>query len=318
MTDTEQTNEEGITQESARAAIQRHSSSSFRRRLTIQGLKEFFRGSVTISVSVTIAVAIAVSIAFDFAGRIESRVPSLVVANMTSIAPDEGPNTSTRTGQSYWQPYLDRWERQYGVPANILWAVILNESGGQQYVEKITRPIDGQHRYARGLFQVVDHWGRFLPGEDPFDPDINAREGIEYLRGCNGIVTLSSENWQDTEVLRSTFACYHAGANGNWHNPDVQRYARNVLAVAGRYEVSFTGSVIAQVTAQPSVTSDGNRSMNDCHRFPQKICNFELDWKHGWCSYHTRYKTQWVSPNDSIRECVERGTIYEYNQSWGE
>ena len=288
-------------------------------------LQEIFRSSVNITISVSIAVGIAVTVIHNSGILNNNQVPQTV---SVSPMPASNSNTNTNgTSKSRWLPYLESWEQKYGVPVNVQWGVILNESGGKQFAETITRPIDGVNRYAKGLFQVVDHWDRFKPNEDPFDPDVNARVGLGYLIGCNRQVTNRlNMNWTDTEALRWTFACYHAGANGDWNTDDVQRYAENVLAIALRHNTngnisssnsynSNSSSSSSNRTISIEVNSSGNDG-NDCS-WPSKICRTESDWKHGWCSYHTRNRTNRVTPGETVETCIQRGTRFEFDNSWG-
>jgi hypothetical protein len=73
----------------------------------------------------------------------------------------------------YWAPHIMRWSKQYGVDPNILATVIQIESCGDHLV--------GSSAGAQGLFQVMPF--HFEDGEDPHDPETNAKRGIGYLIG---------------------------------------------------------------------------------------------------------------------------------------
>ena len=63
------------------------------------------------------------------------------------------------------------WSREYGVPVDLVVAVILVESGGHVYARST--------KGARGLMQVMPRWA--APGEDLFVIDTNIRKGVEIL-----------------------------------------------------------------------------------------------------------------------------------------
>lgn len=78
----------------------------------------------------------------------------------------------------YFSPEVMRWERsilqwseETGLPADLIAIVIQVESCGDRFARSSAG--------AMGIFQVMPfHLGA---GEDPFDPEINARRGLEYL-----------------------------------------------------------------------------------------------------------------------------------------
>jgi hypothetical protein len=73
----------------------------------------------------------------------------------------------------HWVPKILAWSKQYDIDPNILATVMQIESCGD--------PMAGSNKGAQGLFQLIpDH---FEAGEDPHDPDTNAKRGIEYLKG---------------------------------------------------------------------------------------------------------------------------------------
>ena len=74
----------------------------------------------------------------------------------------------------FWSDKIVGWSKRYGIDPNILATVMQVESCGD--------PIVGSGAGAQGLFQVMPF--HFTQGEDPHDPDTNARRAIEYLKGA--------------------------------------------------------------------------------------------------------------------------------------
>ena len=68
----------------------------------------------------------------------------------------------------YWSRDILRWGKAYGVDPNLIAAVMQVESCGNPQAVSAAG--------ALGLFQVMPF--HFAAGEDPFDPDTNARRGI--------------------------------------------------------------------------------------------------------------------------------------------
>lgn len=73
----------------------------------------------------------------------------------------------------YWEAHIARWAQQYGLDPNLIATVMQIESCGDQRA--------GSYAGAKGLFQVMPF--HFSAGEDPFDPETNAKRGLEYLQG---------------------------------------------------------------------------------------------------------------------------------------
>jgi soluble lytic murein transglycosylase-like protein len=102
-----------------------------------------------------------------------------------------------------WESDIQRWSAGYGLDPNLVATVIQIESCGNA---NAVSPAG-----ARGLFQVMSN--HFSPGEDPMDPETNARRGMEYLatallkgngdiaktlagyNGGHGVMELLPENW---------------------------------------------------------------------------------------------------------------------------
>lgn len=70
-----------------------------------------------------------------------------------------------------WSENIHAWATETGLTPNLIAVVMQIESCG----DSDARSPSG----ALGLFQVMPY--HFLPGDDPFDPDINARRGLAYL-----------------------------------------------------------------------------------------------------------------------------------------
>ncbi len=74
----------------------------------------------------------------------------------------------------FWSTKIVAWSQQYDIDPNILATVMQVESCGD--------PTVGSSAGAQGLFQVMP--SHFVAGEDPHDPDTNARRAIAYLKGA--------------------------------------------------------------------------------------------------------------------------------------
>ena len=70
-----------------------------------------------------------------------------------------------------WERAIVTWSAQYALPAALIATVMQIESCGD------ARAVSGAG--AQGLFQVMPF--HFKPGEDPGDPQTNARRGLAYL-----------------------------------------------------------------------------------------------------------------------------------------
>jgi soluble lytic murein transglycosylase-like protein len=85
---------------------------------------------------------------------------------------------------------IHRWAEAYGLPVNLIAVVMTLESCG----DPSARSVAG----AQGLFQVMPF--HFADGEDPLDPETNARRGLSYLSrslelaGGNAALALAGYN----------------------------------------------------------------------------------------------------------------------------
>ena len=92
----------------------------------------------------------------------------------------------------YWEPYILRWAEAYNLDPNLIATVMQIESCGHPYVRS--------RAGAMGLFQVMPY--HFAKGEDPYDPETNARRGLAYLKRA----------WEKTGGdVRRTLAAYNGG-----------------------------------------------------------------------------------------------------------
>lgn len=85
----------------------------------------------------------------------------------------------------HWRAQIVRWGSEYGLNPNLIATVMQIESCGN--------PQAMSGAGAMGLFQVMPF--HFAAGEDPFDPETNARRGLGYLKAAmaraNGDVSLA-------------------------------------------------------------------------------------------------------------------------------
>jgi soluble lytic murein transglycosylase-like protein len=112
----------------------------------------------------------------------------------------------------YWADDIDRWAEVYNLDPNLVATVMQIESCGH--------PEIGSPAGAQGLFQVMPfHFGA---DEDPLDPEINARRGLNYLykgmelaggryylalagyNGGHGVIGQNLSTW-DEETQRYVF-----------------------------------------------------------------------------------------------------------------
>ncbi len=112
----------------------------------------------------------------------------------------------------HWEADIVRWAAQFHLDPNLVATVMQIESCGDP------RAISSAG--ARGLFQVMPY--HFKAGEDPFDPNVNARRGLAYLR----------QAWQQSHgQVRLTLAGYNGGlgviglAESAWPD-ETRRYVR--------------------------------------------------------------------------------------------
>ena len=167
---------------------------------------------------------------------------AFVLILMFFILPREPGEKTSQSGEHcrdrvyYWLDHMERWEEQYGVPKELQYGLMLQESGGQNCIDTGTGQYEGGRELkAIGLFQVVDYSSRVRKYGDLMNPENNARAGLEYLTGCNREVTGGSVNWDYRDVLLDTLWCYHDGLKNyrDGYKSDVaRRHGGKVLSIA--------------------------------------------------------------------------------------
>ncbi len=86
----------------------------------------------------------------------------------TALSPVFGPEVR------HWEAKIFEWSQTYGLDPNLIATLMQIESCGN--------PQAVSSAGAAGLFQVMPF--HFAEGEDSFDPDTNARRGLDYLVGA--------------------------------------------------------------------------------------------------------------------------------------
>lgn len=133
----------------------------------------------------------------------------------------------------FWEEEILDWSEIYQLDPNLVATVMQIESCGFILAESGAG--------ARGLFQVMPY--HFLEGENPFQPDTNAKRGLQYLRqakeaggnsrlalaGYNGGITgasLPEEEWPD-EMTRYVYwglKIFKDARNGIEHSARLQEW----------------------------------------------------------------------------------------------
>ena len=148
-----------------------------------------------------------------------------VAAPVANAGPEQAIATFFAPGVQQWARAIARWAEIHDLDPNIVATIMQIESCGD--------PRAVSSAGARGLFQVMPF--HFAAGEDPFDPDTNARRGLSYL----------AERLQQTGGdLGRAFAGYNGGqraAASNWEQwpAETQRY---YVWSTGIYEDARKGS----------------------------------------------------------------------------
>ncbi len=100
----------------------------------------------------------------------------------------------------YWAADINRWAQAYGVDADMVATIMQIESCGH--------PTIASPAGAQGLFQVMPF--HFESGENPLDPETNARRSLDFL------IYLLRETGGNTAL---TFAGYNGGPGAALGNP---------------------------------------------------------------------------------------------------
>jgi soluble lytic murein transglycosylase-like protein len=155
-----------------------------------------------------------------------------------------------------WSRDIDTWSHTYGLDPNLIAVVMQIESCG----DPGARSPSG----ALGLFQVMPY--HFEPGDDPLDPDTNARRALTYLatglqlahqdpmlalagyNGGHGVIHLDMPAWPDEtrRYVQWGLGILNDIASGRVPSPTLTRW----LGAGGS-----TLCVNAQAAAQPAAYS---------------------------------------------------------------
>lgn len=75
-----------------------------------------------------------------------------------------------------WGPLINKYARQHGVDARLVWAVMRHESN--------FNPHAVSPKGAMGLMQLIPSTAALMGVADPFDPEDNISGGVRYLKQC--------------------------------------------------------------------------------------------------------------------------------------
>lgn len=96
---------------------------------------------------------------------------------------------------THWQADIKRWSAEYKLNPNLIAIVMQIESCGHPNITSFAG--------AQGLFQVMPF--HFAEGENPLDPDVNARRGLGYfvraLQLAQGDVSLAMAGYNGGHAL---------------------------------------------------------------------------------------------------------------------
>jgi soluble lytic murein transglycosylase-like protein len=109
-------------------------------------------------------------------------------------------------GTRQWNTKINEWSRLYNIDPLLIAVIMEVESHGDKYAVSETG--------ARGLFQVMPY--HFGSDENPFDPDTNARVGLnDILKGCLR---------QSNNDFPPALACYNGGPMAaEWYLGNISR-----------------------------------------------------------------------------------------------
>ncbi len=103
---------------------------------------------------------------------------ALVVAGLPGVEGEASVNLSRlfTSEVRFWSQRILRWSVEMEIDPDLIATVMQIESCGD--------PFARSRAGALGLFQVMPY--HFAAGEDPYDPEINARRGLGYLKRALG------------------------------------------------------------------------------------------------------------------------------------
>lgn len=136
------------------------------------------------------------------------------IGNNTS---DTKSSTDPAAKVAKWQSLIDEASQKYGVDKNLISAVIVQESAGNQFAVSKAG--------AKGLMQLMDSTARTLGVHNSFNPRLNIMGGTKYLRDM-------LDKYNDNEEL--ALASYNAGPgavdkyNGVPPYAETQNYVKSV------------------------------------------------------------------------------------------
>lgn len=118
---------------------------------------------------------------------VQAESPALFVEQEPDLRP--GISLLFTSEVQYWEEEIIAWSEIYQLDPNLVATVMQIESCGFLLAESGAG--------AKGLFQVMPY--HFHDGENPFQPDTNAKRGLQYLRqskeaGGNSRLTLAGYN----------------------------------------------------------------------------------------------------------------------------
>ena len=123
---------------------------------------------------------------------VHAESPALSAESDTTLRPGISPLFTPEV--KYWENEIIAWSEEYQLDPNLVATVMQIESCGFLLAESGAG--------AKGLFQVMPY--HFQEGENPFEPDTNAKRGLKYLRQAKEAGGSS----------RMALAGYNGGING--------------------------------------------------------------------------------------------------------
>lgn len=146
-------------------------------------------------------------------------------AGRVDVVPRSGAKRQKVHETSAWDAVIDEAARKYGIPHELVRAIIVAESNFD--------PMAVSHVGARGLMQLMPPTAREMYVEDAHDPAQNIHGGTRYLRIL--------ANMFDGDIVR-TVAAYNAGpeavrrAKGIPRYRETQDYVRKVVRLYRIYK----------------------------------------------------------------------------------
>lgn len=218
--------------------------------------QQLFIPSLVIVISLVLAFAAIKGVA-PIAERLaasQSKIDAAEEKTAEKIMPEGQIASFFSPEVKYWQPYIAKWAKQYQLDANLIATVMQIESCGDATALS--------NSGAMGLFQVMPF--HFEPGENAFDPLVNAKRGLEYLR--KAYQTVQGD-------IRTTLASYNGGIQGAsqpemaWSD-QMQRYVKWGMGI---YQDALAGKKESE-TLNEWLAAGGSRL---CDQARQKLETME-------------------------------------------